>query len=95
MGKLRSRRHSRALLGAPLSPTRSELNPEHLSVRADRQSGRTGYFVAPPTTPADPSSRGRAEAVTADATIYLAAAPAPPSGQVHPAAHCGAVYTDR
>ncbi|MCB0116135.1 MAG: WYL domain-containing protein, partial [Caldilineaceae bacterium] len=70
MGKLRSRRHSRALLGAPLSPTRSELNPEHLSALIDNLAAQD-IFVAPPATPPDPSSG--AEAVTADAgLVYLA-----------------------
>lgn len=52
MGKLRSRRHSRTLLGAPLSPTRSEVNPEHLAALIDHLATLDIYVA--PSTPTPP-----------------------------------------
>jgi hypothetical protein len=54
MGKLRSRRHSRALLGAPLSPTRAEINPQHLTALVDHLA-TLDLFVSPPTQTLPPA----------------------------------------
>lgn len=46
MGELRSRRHLRRFLGTPLSPTRSEINPNDLAALAKSLSGQ-GLYISP------------------------------------------------
>jgi hypothetical protein len=68
MGKLRSRRHLRPLLGAPLAPTRSEINPQDVGALV-RSLASLGLYTAPPSVDEAPVAGAPS---AGDGVLYLA-----------------------